>query len=361
MTFWLSAPQPETVTCRPAPRWRPRAPTPASPSCSRPPRTSTSCRRGRAGGRTMQPAAAASTATPWRAGRGSAASTRCPGSTTPSWSACHEAAPRCVVALRLDCHVEGIGVDPNGRPWSGRRGRRAAGCRATSSATRPAGSTGRRRGAAPARRPHDVRGRRHRRRLAALPRGAGPREQARLQLLAAAQAASAFTIGGTVEAVNAEHPPPRRSARPRAWRGSAPPPAPPVVLSGDPLVLEVSGPEGWHAWELVQSFADSDPDDGHFLLDAAVGVELGPACARGRHPAPVRCGAPERRRPADAVLPHRRRRAGQRHPGSIRSSARRSRTCAGGEPARRAGRAGRRDRRQRPLRARSYCAPGSAP
>jgi predicted phage baseplate assembly protein len=48
----------------------------------------------------------------------------------------------------------------------------------------------------------------------------------------------------------------------------------------DPLAGEPRLPEedGWEQWERVESFADSEPDDRHYLFDAAAGeVELGPA------------------------------------------------------------------------------------
>src|SRR5204862_8244115 len=44
--------------------------------------------------------------------------------------------------------------------------------------------------------------------------------------------------------------------------------------------LEVLGPDGgeWQKWEQRESFAESGPDDPHYVLDAADGtIELGPA------------------------------------------------------------------------------------
>lgn len=38
------------------------------------------------------------------------------------------AVPRCIVAIRLDSRVEGVGVDPGSRRWCGRRGTAPAGC-----------------------------------------------------------------------------------------------------------------------------------------------------------------------------------------------------------------------------------------
>lgn len=52
------------------------------------------------------------------------------------------AVPRCIVAVRLDSRVEGVGVDPRQPRWCGRRGTAAAGGCARPARTPPAGSTG---------------------------------------------------------------------------------------------------------------------------------------------------------------------------------------------------------------------------
>ncbi len=52
----------------------------------------------------------------------------------------------------------------------------------------------------------------------------------------------------------------------------------PVALSEEPVVLEVAGGDGWERWERVTSFAESEPEERHFVLDEVAGeVELGPA------------------------------------------------------------------------------------
>ena len=89
----------------------------------------------------------------------------------------------------------------------------------------------------------------------------------------------AITIGGTVDAVNAELilaeeigisegvPGQRFDLRHL-----------PVVPSEEPAVLEVSGDDGWEDWTQVPDFAGSGPDDRHFVLDVSAGeVRLGPA------------------------------------------------------------------------------------
>jgi predicted phage baseplate assembly protein len=90
---------------------------------------------------------------------------------------------------------------------------------------------------------------------------------------------TAITIGGTADAVNAElvrgeeigisaGVPGERFALKRG----------PVVPGDGALVMEAAGDEGWDEWALVSDFAGSGPDERHFTLDVAAGeVRLGPA------------------------------------------------------------------------------------
>jgi predicted phage baseplate assembly protein len=90
---------------------------------------------------------------------------------------------------------------------------------------------------------------------------------------------SAITIGGTVEAVNAElvrneeigvaaGVPGERFTLKRG----------PVVPGEGPMVLEVSGDDGWDEWTQVADFAASGGSDKHFAVDLSAGeVRLGPA------------------------------------------------------------------------------------
>jgi predicted phage baseplate assembly protein len=90
---------------------------------------------------------------------------------------------------------------------------------------------------------------------------------------------SAITIGGTADAVNAE------LVRGEEIGISAGVPGEhfslkrgPVVPGDGALVMEVAGDDGWDEWQLVSDFAGSSPDDKHFTLDVAAGeVRLGPA------------------------------------------------------------------------------------
>jgi predicted phage baseplate assembly protein len=90
---------------------------------------------------------------------------------------------------------------------------------------------------------------------------------------------SAFTIGGTVEAIQGEMAGPeivgvsefssgQRFVLKRA----------PVAAGGPPITVHVSAGDGWEEWTEVPTFADSERDDRHFVLDRDNGeVQFGPA------------------------------------------------------------------------------------
>ena len=93
------------------------------------------------------------------------------------------------------------------------------------------------------------------------------------------RAASAATIGATVDAVHAETisdeilglsegVPGQRFAVQHS----------PIVPGDAPLVLESAGGEGWEQWRAVEHFAGSGPADRHFVVDHMAGeVIFGPA------------------------------------------------------------------------------------
>jgi len=92
-------------------------------------------------------------------------------------------------------------------------------------------------------------------------------------------ALTVFTIGGTVDASNMEfvddedlgasdNVPGQRFLLARR----------PIVVGGEPPVLEVSSKDGWQEWQHVDSFAESTEADQHFRIDLVAGeVQLGPA------------------------------------------------------------------------------------
>lgn len=190
------------------------------------------------------------------------------------------AAPRCAVVLRFNCEIEGIGVDPLNPPlvWEARCGKEWVECEVERDETGGLNRAG------------DV--------ILHVPEGHSSevieKQRAgwlRCRVIEAEEGQpaysdspkilelSAFTIGGTAPAVHADVvrdeivglsdglPGQRFELANR-----------PVVPSEEPHVLEVSGDNGWEAWNEVDNFADSGPEDRHFSVDPITAeIVLGPA------------------------------------------------------------------------------------
>ena len=90
---------------------------------------------------------------------------------------------------------------------------------------------------------------------------------------------TAITIGGTVDAVNAELVKAEDIGVSDGVSGQRFPLKRGPVVPGDGApILEVAGDDGWDEWTHVDDFAGSGPDDRHFSLDLSTGeVHLGPA------------------------------------------------------------------------------------
>jgi predicted phage baseplate assembly protein len=193
------------------------------------------------------------------------------------------AAPSCLILLRTDSTIEGIGVNPDQPPlrWEAFTGSGWAPCEVSEDTT---GGLNR---------PGDI--------LLQLPdaHAASLINGVRAAWLRAVvtepapgqpgysrspmvSRLSAVCVGGTATAIHAdrvvadilgeaEGGPGQRFAVSRR----------PVLASGEEPVLEVSAGEGWEEWRCVPDFAGSDWDDPHFRLDHTAGVvELGPAVRR---------------------------------------------------------------------------------
>jgi predicted phage baseplate assembly protein len=192
-----------------------------------------------------------------------------------------DAVPSCAVTLRLKCRIDGVGVDPDRPPlaWEAWNGETWVACELERDETGglnrdgdvivhvPSSHTAsiiasERAGWLRARVVEPVEG---------LPQySASP----------SISGLTAFTIGGTVRAVNAElvdvdflgvseGVPGQRFTLRRQ----------PVVDGETPPILEVAGEgDDWTEWTQVQDFASSGAEDLHFVIDAAAGeVWLGPA------------------------------------------------------------------------------------
>ncbi|MFF2040785.1 putative baseplate assembly protein [Kitasatospora sp. NPDC058170] len=203
------------------------------------------------------------------------------------------AVPRCVVAVRLDSRVEGVGVDPRQPPlvweaWDGGRWQRCeTGSDSTGGLNRPgevivyvpAGHTaslvsGTRAGW-----------------LRCRVTEAEPGQPFYSESPTVREAA-VFTVGGTTAVEHAE----RVADVPlgvsegvagQSFRLGRPP----VLLDGEPPVVEVSSPDGWQRWEVVEHFGRSGPADRHVRVDATTGEFAFPPVLREADGTLRPCGA----------------------------------------------------------------------
>jgi predicted phage baseplate assembly protein len=190
------------------------------------------------------------------------------------------AVPGCVVNLRFTARIEGVGVDPDDPPlaWEAWTGEDWAACELERDTTGGINRDG------------DV--------VLHVPAGhiehtlekvkAGwlraritePHErQPAYSASPEIRGLSAYTIGGTADAINAElvrneylgeseGVPGGRFTLKKA----------PVVAGEKPLILETLEGDAWQEWTQRPNFAASGPEDRHFVLDPSTGtIELGPA------------------------------------------------------------------------------------
>src|SRR5436305_1593846 len=190
-----------------------------------------------------------------------------------------EAVPSCAVTLRFQCDIEGVGVAPENPPllWEAWDGYAWSACEVDRDGTGGLNRDGDVVLHVP--KSHTVSVIQQQRAGWLRARVLKPEpDQPTYSASPTINGLSAFTIGGTTEAVNAELvenellgasegvPGQRFSLKHR-----------PVVPGGAAAILEVSGIDGWQEWTQAQDFVDSQPDDHHFVLDAVAGeVQLGP-------------------------------------------------------------------------------------
>jgi len=191
-----------------------------------------------------------------------------------------EAVPSCAVSLRMSCRIEGVGVDPNNPPlvWEAWSDDGWVACELESDATGGLNRDGDIVIHVP--RTHTV---------SVIEAQRAGWLRARVTAAEADQPAygaspmirslTAATIGGTVDAINAELVDAEiigssegvAGQRFRLKRQ-------PVVPSEAPFTVEVSSDEGWQEWARVSDFSASSATDTHFVFDAVSGeVQLGPA------------------------------------------------------------------------------------
>jgi predicted phage baseplate assembly protein len=189
-------------------------------------------------------------------------------------------APSCAVVLRFVCDVEGRGVDPRFPPlvWEAWNGAEWVRCEVdrdeTGGLNRPGDVVLHVPGS------HEASVVERRRagwlRCRVVPPSAGTEFYSASPTVTTV---SAFTIGGTVSSIHAE------AIRDEALGLSDGVPGQvfplgrtPVVAGGPPVTVEVAAGSGWETWTEVETFADRDADARVFRLDRATGeVKFGPA------------------------------------------------------------------------------------
>ena len=190
-----------------------------------------------------------------------------------------EAVPSCAVTLRFKCDIEGVGVDPENPPllWEAWDGYAWSACEVDRDGTGGLNRDGDVVLHVP--KSHTVSVIQQQRAGWLRARVLKPEpDQPTYSASPTINGLTAFTIGGTTEAVNAE------LVENELLGASEGVPGQgfslkhrPVVPGGAAAILEVSGVDGWQEWTQAQDFVDSKPDDRHFVLDAVAGeVQLGP-------------------------------------------------------------------------------------
>ncbi|MFF9840048.1 putative baseplate assembly protein [Streptomyces sp. NPDC013740] len=183
------------------------------------------------------------------------------------------AVPRCVVAVRLDSRVQGVGVDPRQPPlvweaWDGGRWQR---CETGSDSTGGLNRPGEVVVYVPAGHTASVIGGTRAGWLRCRVTEAEPGQPFYSESPTVREAA-VFTIGGTMTVEHAETVTDVPLGTSEGVAGqSFRLGRPPVLLDGEPPVVEVSSPEGWQRWEVVEHFGRSGPDDRHVRVDATLG------------------------------------------------------------------------------------------
>jgi predicted phage baseplate assembly protein len=203
------------------------------------------------------------------------------------------AVPRCLIAIRLDSRVEGIGVDPTRPPlvWEAWDGLTWTPCATDADTTGGLNRPGEVILHVPASHALSVVGgiRAGWIRCRVTERVPGEPFYSETPTV---RVAEAFTIGGTTTVEHAETltdvpigtsdgVPGQRLRVPRG----------PILTDGEPVVVQVSSPDGWQDWTVVEHFGRSGPTDRHVLLDATSGELQFPPVVREADGTLRSCGA----------------------------------------------------------------------
>lgn len=211
---------------------------------------------------------------PWQAGEPFGSFSPQPAIGDSLYVGLSNAAPRCAVALRFACEVEGEGVDPRRPPriWEAWTGNRWELCELERDETGGFNLAGDVVLHLPAGHTPSVLARRRAGWLRCRVVPPWDRNQPFYRTSPRIRGASAFTIGGTIDAEQgetvrdeivglAEGVPGQRLALSRG----------PVACGTTPVVVEVAELSGWQQWTEVDHFSESGEDDRHVVLDRVAG------------------------------------------------------------------------------------------
>ncbi|MFF2205293.1 putative baseplate assembly protein [Streptomyces sp. NPDC058145] len=203
------------------------------------------------------------------------------------------AVPRCVVALHLDSRVEGVGVDPRQPPlvWEAWDGGGWRVCEIGEDTTGGLNRPGEVIVYVPAGHTASVIGGARAGWLRCSVTEAEPGQPFYSESPTVREAA-VFTVGGTMSVEHAETVTDvllgtSEGVAGQTFRLGRPP----VLLDGEPPVVEVSSAEGWQRWEVVEHFGRSGPDDRHVRVDATNGEFGFPPVLREPDGTLRQCGA----------------------------------------------------------------------
>ncbi|MEW2259808.1 putative baseplate assembly protein [Streptomyces sp. NPDC047869] len=203
------------------------------------------------------------------------------------------AVPRCVVAFHLDSRVEGVGVDPRQPPlvWEAWDGGGWRVCETGEDTTGGLNRPGEVIVYVPAGHTASVIGGARAGWLRCRVTEAEPGRPFYSESPTVREAA-VFTVGGTMSVEHAETVTDvllgtSEGVAGQTFRLGRPP----VLLDGEPPVVEVSSAEGWQRWEVVEHFGRSGPDDRHVRVDATNGEFGFPPVLREPDGTLRQCGA----------------------------------------------------------------------
>ncbi|MEX3103061.1 MULTISPECIES: putative baseplate assembly protein [unclassified Streptomyces] len=203
------------------------------------------------------------------------------------------AVPRCIVAVNLDSRVEGIGVDPRQPPlvWEAWDGARWQACETGSDTTGGLNRPGEVVVHVPAGHTASVIGGTRAGWLRCRVTEAEP-GQPFYSESPTVREATVFTVGGTMAVEHAETvlDVPLGTSEGVAGQ-SFRLDRPPVLLDRSLPEVEVSSAEGWQRWDVVEHFGRSGPSDRHVRVDATTGEFTFPPVLREADGTLRQCGA----------------------------------------------------------------------